>query len=174
MKKFVHDFIVISNKRLNSNHFVLELLSPEPLSTMEPGQFAEVLINGSQDVFLRRPFSIHNADRQKNTISLFIKIVGKGTHALSIVQKGEKLNLIYPLGKGFRLPAHEKILVVGGGCGIAPLLFLVHTLHDRGVKSDIILGARSAGDLLITQQFSRYGNMFLMTEDGSAGEKGLV
>ncbi len=174
MKKFIHDFTVLSNTRLNQKYFVLELHASAPLPRIEPGQFAAVLVPNPAEVFLRRPFSIHDVDFTKNTIKLFIKIVGKGTEALSQIQTGETLNLIYPLGKGFQIPRQSKILVVGGGCGIAPLLFLVHALHSKGIGCDILLGGHSADDLIIFEQFAKYGSIHLMTEDGSAGEKGLV
>lgn len=174
MKKFIHDFTVIQNRQLSGNHMILDLLCPEPIPIMEPGQFAEVLIPGASDVYLRRPFSIHDVDVHNNTLSLFIKIVGKGTRALTDLRNGDKLNMVYPLGKGFGFPENDKILLVGGGCGVAPLLFLAHRLFDSGYHVDIIIGTRSADEVHETEKYEQYGNLHLITEDGSTGEKGLV
>lgn len=174
MKKFIHDFNVIRKQNVGGGHLILDLLCPEPIPIMEPGQFAEVLIPNEPDVYLRRPFSIHDVDVHNNTISLFIKIVGKGTRALSKIAVGDTLNLVYPLGKGFQFPANDKILLVGGGCGVAPLLFLAHRLSDSAYHPDILIGARTADEIHETEKYESYGNLHLMTEDGSLGEKGLV
>lgn len=174
MKKFIHDFTVVSNVQLSGGHMIIELLSAEPIPLMEPGQFAEVLIPNTSEVFLRRPFSIHDVDVHKNTISLFIKIVGNGTRALAKVKEGDLLNLVYPLGKGFDFPEQNKVLLVGGGCGVAPLLFLAHRLSDNAYHPDILIGSRSNEEIHETEKYQQYGNLHLITEDGSAGEKGLV
>jgi dihydroorotate dehydrogenase electron transfer subunit len=174
MKKFIHDFTVVQNQQLSGNHMILDLLCPEPLPLMEPGQFAEVLVPNNSDVYLRRPFSIHDVDVYNNTLSLFIKIVGKGTRALTDLRNGDKLNIVYPLGKGFGFPGHDKILLVGGGCGVAPLLFLAHRLFAGGYHADIIIGTRTADEVHETEKYEQYGNLHLITEDGSIGEKGLV
>jgi dihydroorotate dehydrogenase electron transfer subunit len=174
MKKFIHDFTVIRNRQLSGNHMILDLLCPEPIPIMEAGQFAEVLVPNTSDVYLRRPFSIHDVDVHNNSISLFIKIVGKGTIALTSLREGEKINLVYPLGKGFHFPEHEKVLLIGGGCGVAPLLFLAHRLSDSGYNPDILIGARTADEIHEIEKYKQYGNLHLITEDGSLGEKGLV
>lgn len=174
MKKFIHDFTVVRKQQLGAGHLILDLLCPEPFPIMEPGQFAEVLIPGTSDVFLRRPFSIHDVDVHNNTLSLFIKIVGKGTLALSNIAEGEKLNLVYPLGKGFQFPGDDKALLIGGGCGVAPLLFLAHRLYDSMYHQDILIGARTADEIHETEKYRSYGNLYIITEDGSSGEKGLV
>mgnify|MGYP002619783332 CR=1 FL=1 len=174
MKKFIHDFTITRNVQLGSGHIILDLHCPSPIPIMEPGQFAEVLIPNNNEVFLRRPFSIHDVDVHNNSISLFIKIVGKGTQSLSHLKEGDKLNLVYPLGNGFGFPEHNKVLLVGGGCGVAPLLFLAHRLFDSGYTPDILIGARTADEIHETEKYQAYGNLHLITEDGSVGEKGLV
>lgn len=174
MKKFIHDFTVTRNRQLSGGHMILELLCPEPIPIMEPGQFAEVLVPNNTDVYLRRPFSIHDVDVHNNSICLFIKIVGKGTKSLTMLHEGDRLNLVYPLGKGFHFPEHKEILLVGGGCGVAPLLFLAHRLSDSGYNPDILIGARTADEIHEIEKYESYGKLHLITEDGSLGEKGLV
>lgn len=174
MKKFNYDFTITSRQLAGGNHLIVELLCPQPLSEIEPGQFAEILVPNTTDVYLRRPFSIHDVDVGRNTISLFIKVVGKGTQALTRLREGDILNLIYPLGLGFKLPEHDDILLVGGGCGVAPLLFLAHSLSDHGFHPDILIGSRTADEIHETEKYKQYGNLHVITEDGSLGEKGLV
>jgi dihydroorotate dehydrogenase electron transfer subunit len=174
MKKFIHDFIVTRNQQLGGNHMILDLHCPGPIPIMVPGQFAEVLVPNASDVYLRRPFSIHDVDVHNNSISLFIKIVGKGTQALTTLNEGDTLNLVYPLGKGFDFPDHNKVLLIGGGCGVAPLLFLAHRLSDSGYNPDILIGARTGTEIHELDKYESYGSLYLITEDGSLGEKGLV
>lgn len=174
MKKFIHDFTVLSNRQLSGGHMILDLLCPEPIPIMEPGQFAEVLVPNTGEVYLRRPFSIHDVDVHNNTLSLFIKIVGKGTRALTQLRHGDTLNMVYPLGQSFGFPEHDKVLLVGGGCGVAPLLFLAHRLSESGYHPDILIGARTADEIHEIEKYESYGSLYLITEDGSLGEKGLV
>ncbi len=174
MKKFIHDFTVIRKWLPGGNHIIISLLCPDPLPFINPGQFAEVLIPHIPDVFLRRPLSIHDVDVHNNTISLFIRIAGKGTRALANIREGDTLNLVYPLGRGFMLPEHDNILLIGGGCGVAPLLFLAHRLSDSHYHPDIMIGSRSVDEIHETEKYRQYGNLHLITEDGSLGEKGLV
>jgi dihydroorotate dehydrogenase electron transfer subunit len=91
-------------------------------------------------------------------------------------QAGEMLNLVFPLGNTFNIPetADFRPLLVGGGVGVAPLLFLGAELHGKGVIVNFLLGARTAKDLLLLDEFQKYGTVFVTTEDGSAGEKGFV
>ena len=125
MAKRIEDLKIIENKRLNDDFFILELRGDVKIPEFKPGQFAQVRVDGSQETFLRRPISIHDVDYEKNTFKLLIQIAGKGTQTLSELKCGDILNLIYPLGNSFSLPSdNEKVLLVGGGCGIAPLLFL--------------------------------------------------
>ncbi len=174
MKKTIHDLKVINNTKINDNNFLLELEAPEPLGDIFPGQFAEVLVEKSVSTFLRRPFSIHNVDHEKNTISLLIQILGKGTRVLSNLSKNEYLNLIYPLGNSFSLNNETNALLIGGGTGIAPMYFLVKSLHKLGAKSSVLIGSRDEQGLLRIDDFKMFSEVFCTTEDGSAGEKGLV
>jgi dihydroorotate dehydrogenase electron transfer subunit len=174
MKKFVHDFEVVSNTRLNAQHFVIVLLCSEKLPEIHPGQFVEVLISKSPATYLRRPFSIHDIDYQKNTISLLVKQLGEGSAKLGTMASGEILNLIYPLGNGFTLPSSGNVLLVGGGCGVAPLLILAKQLKKDGIQIATLIGGRGSDDILQAEEYEKLGEVFITTEDGSLGEKGMV
>ncbi|MCK4289100.1 MAG: dihydroorotate dehydrogenase electron transfer subunit [Bacteroidales bacterium] len=173
MKK-IQDFNVYANHRLNSDTFILELKAPEKLPEIFPGQFAQLKINNHPQVFLRRPFSIHNVDYEKNTISFFIKIIGEGTRSLQKLNKKNNINVIYPLGNYFNLPKQNNVLLVGGGTGVAPLLLLSKSLKNNNISPVILIGGRSKNDILQIKEFEKYCKVLITTEDGNLGEKGLV
>ncbi len=174
MKKFIHDFEVTRNHHITQDYFAIYLKCPEKLPLIFPGQFAEVQVSNSTTTYLRRPFSIYDVDYEKNELSLLIKTVGDGTVALSKLKEGEILNLIYPLGNTFSLPEGEKALLVGGGVGIAPMLLLAKRLHEKGYKPDVLIGGRTSNDIVEPENYLPYGEVFITTDDGSAGEKGMV
>lgn len=175
MTKCIDDLKVIENKRLSNDFFVLELSVNGILPELKPGQFVQARVDGSQETFLRRPISIHDVDTEKNTIKLLIQVVGKGTQALSKLGNGDLLNLIYPLGNSFSLPeSDEKVLLIGGGCGIAPLLYLGKYLKSNSCSPDILLGFRNRERIIEIEEYTKIGKVFLTTEDGSEGEKGYV
>ncbi|MEI7830419.1 MAG: dihydroorotate dehydrogenase electron transfer subunit [Prolixibacteraceae bacterium] len=175
MKKSVQNLLVVSNKKLNRDHVLLELKSEVPLSGIEAGQFANILVDKSSNVFLRRPFSIFQADYNCNTISVLIKAIGEGTKCLANSEVGESLSVIFPLGRGYTVPKEKsKVLMVGGGVGIAPLMLLSASLSKEGHQIEILIGAKRAEDLVLLDEFSQYGLVHTTTEDGSHGSQGFV
>ncbi|MGD0341890.1 MAG: dihydroorotate dehydrogenase electron transfer subunit [Bacteroidales bacterium] len=176
MAKRIESLKVIDNKLLKKDFVILSLESSNTLPEMKPGQFVQALVEGSRETFLRRPLSVHNVDYGNNQLKLLIQIVGKGTESLSRLKNGDLLNLIYPLGNSFTLPGRKDshTLMVGGGCGIAPLLYLGRYLKSQGIIPDILLGFRNRDRIIEYNDYESVGRVFLTTEDGSAGEKGLV
>lgn len=174
MKKQILDLRVLSNTKLNHNHNVIELSCDSPLPAMVPGQFAEVRVDGSPSTYLRRPFSIHRVDKAANTMHLLVKSVGNGTRNIAAMAKGSLLNVMFPLGNGFTLTQNKEVLLVGGGCGVAPLYYLADQLFRKGNKVYVLIGGRSAGDILLSEAYRSFGNVYISTEDGTLGEKGMV
>ena len=175
MTKRIESLKVIENKPLKKDFFIIELESSIKLPEMMPGQFVQARIDGSPETFLRRPLSLHDVDYKRNRLKLLVQVVGKGTESLSKLKTGDFLNLIYPLGNSFNLPEKEAhTLLVGGGCGIAPLLYLGRYLKSHGIIPDILLGFRNRDRILEYDDYKAVGNVFLTTEDGSEGEKGFV
>ncbi len=175
MAKRIEDLNVIDNRRLTDDIFVIELLCDTELPVLIPGQFVQVKVEGSPETFLRRPISIHDVNYKKNTLSLLIQIAGKGTAVLSQLKPNDGLNLVYPLGNSFTYPEDgEKILLAGGGCGVAPLLFLGRFLRSEGFKPDILLGFRNSKRVIEYERYAELGPVYLTTEDGSMGEKGFI
>lgn len=176
MKKFIKDLQVVSVEALSDRHVLIRLTDKEPLPEMLPGQFVEVLVEGSASTFLRRPISINYVDRDRNELWLLVAAIGEGTRRLASLHSGDKLNCILPLGNGFTMPGseNENILLVGGGVGVAPLLYFGKAIKDLGGRPAFLLGARSESDLLELDKFRSLGDVYVTTEDGSMGEKGFV
>jgi len=175
MKKTVTDLLLIENKQLNKDNFLLILQSPNPLSDILPGQFLNVEIKEATEIFLRRPFSVFDVDHQNQTISLLVKILGRGSKKLTEARVGQKISVIFPLGKSFTKPEkNDKILLIGGGSGVAPMLFLAKFCGLNPEQVSILIGARSASDHVDISAYQSFGSFNFTTEDGSLGEKGYV
>ena len=175
MKKTVNDFLLLENKQLNKDNFKLVLQSPVPIADLFPGQFINVEIKDASEIFLRRPFSILDVDYQQRTISLLVKILGRGSKKLTEAKAGDTISAIFPLGKSFTLPEkNDRILLIGGGSGVAPMLFLSKICGLNPENVSVLIGARSAGDHVDVSEYNSFGNFYFATEDGSLGEKGYV
>lgn len=175
MKKYLLDLTVTENCALHSRYVLLKLTHDEPLPEMMPGQFAEIRVD-APGVLLRRPISINYVDRERNEVWFLVALVGEGTRALARVKPGEKLSVVLPLGRGFTMPVdpNERLLLVGGGVGTAPLLYFGKCLLEQGCRPTFLLGARCGSDFLQLEDFAALGEVYTTTEDGSAGEKGFV
>jgi len=178
MKKYMLDMRVTENIRLHSNYSLLKLTSTQQLPEMVPGQFVQVLVNNSPNTFLRRPISINFVDKDKNELWLLIQLIGDGTRKMATYSNGEIVNIMLPLGNGFTIPdpssKDKELLLIGGGVGTAPMLFLGWCLKKAGFKPIFLLGSRSKVDLMQLKDFEKIGKVYLTTEDGSAGERGYV
>ncbi len=176
MKKFILDLTVNSVEALSDKHVLIKLTDDKPLPEMLPGQFVEVRVDNSPSTFLRRPISINNVDYDRNELWLLVAAVGDGTRQLQKLQKGDRLNCMLPLGNSFTMPTDstQKVLLVGGGVGVAPLLYFGKRIKAIGGEPTFLLGARSAKDVLERELFEQVGRVFITTEDGSEGEKGFV
>ena len=175
IKKRIEDLKIIENNRLNEEFFVLKLQSFNKIPGIKPGQFAQVRVDDSPTTFLRRPISIYNADYKNNIIELLIKIVGDGTRRLYELAVGENLNIIYPLGNSFSKPEGPNVLLVGGGTGVAPMLILGKYLKDEWkINPKFLLGYRSDKLIIENHRFEELGTVYITTEDGTVGHKGLV
>jgi dihydroorotate dehydrogenase electron transfer subunit len=175
MKKTVTDFLLLENKQLNKDNFLLKLQSPIPVSEIFPGQFINVEIKNASEIFLRRPFSILDVDYENQTISLLVKILGRGSKKLTEAKEGETVNGIFPLGKSFSIPEkNDKILLIGGGSGVAPMLFLAKICGLNPKNVSVLIGAKSISDHIEISDYKSFGQFFHTTEDGTFGEKGYV
>lgn len=172
--KEIHNFRIAERQQLGDQYFRLVLKHDGTMQPVVPGQFVEVLIEGSRDVMLRRPISVH--DVSDNTLTLLIQIVGNGTRRLAELAVGDSLNVVYPLGHGFTtaMPSGSNVLLVGGGAGTAPLLHLSKVLKAAGIHCTILLGGRTASLIPVQDDFRPYGDLLIATDDGSLGHHGIV
>jgi dihydroorotate dehydrogenase electron transfer subunit len=142
----------------------------------QPGQFIMVRTNTGFHPLLRRPISIHYAE--KDTLEIYFQQAGIGTALLSEKKEGDSLDIIGPLGKGFHLDSALKgknVALVGGGRGIAPLYFLARALRDLGCAVRIYYGGKTVTDIPLRQKFEQENfDTRLSTDDGSFGTKGFV
>lgn len=171
MKKII-DFTIRKNYSLNEDTFILVLHAPE-LPEIKVGQFVNVKVENSPSTFLRRPISVHDVEPEKGLLYLLIKKNGKGTVQLSMLREGDKLNIILPLGNSFSIPSNGRCLLVGGGVGIAPLLYLSKQLKAKGLSSVVLIGARNKNHVILQEEYGKYAEVYYTTEDGSYGEKGF-
>ena len=176
MKKFLSDLTVKYVQQVNATCVLLVMTDDKPLPACKPGQFAELRIDDTQGIILRRPISIHYIDVEKNEIGFLIQVVGEGTAKLAAVKEGDKVNTLFPLGNGFGVDGVEgkKLLLVGGGVGSAPLYHLGADLKKMGGDVTFLIGARKKEDLYRRAEFEAVSRVEYTTEDGSLGEKGFV
>ena len=175
MKKFLIDFKIVKNERLSDSYslFVLEPINGE-LPEMQPGQFVQVEVPNSKSTYLRRPISINYVDYANNQLWLLVRKAGEGTSSLMKLAESDVVNLMLPLGNGFTIFPGETMLLIGGGVGVAPLLYLGKKAKEAGANVKFLLGARTENDLLELEKFEAVGDVFVSTENGGKGEKGFV
>jgi len=172
--KQIRDFRVKAYDRLNQENYIIELESDEQLPTIKAGNFAEIQVPQTADVFLRRPFSILDADYRSNILKFYVKTIGKGTNKLGRLAEGTTVNIIFPLGNSFTTTDSKHVLIAGGGSGIAPFILLAKELKEKKIKTTFLLGARTKDEIFLADEFAKYGEVLVTTEDGSLGEKGLI
>lgn len=173
---------VLWNRSMNADCFRLGLACDQAYENTTPGQFVMVQVGDQSAPLLRRPFSIAgiigDASRFEG-IELFIKVVGEGTRLLSQLSEGEHVDLLGPLGRGFKVDLKDRrIYLAAGGIGVAPIRFLATDLIARGVTPEscrVFLGGQSQADLLCRNEFESIGmTVTITTDDGSAGDQCLL
>ncbi|MBM7855142.1 dihydroorotate dehydrogenase electron transfer subunit [Desulfohalotomaculum tongense] len=167
---------VTTHRQISSGYYLLEFSGAELAETARPGQFVHVKCSRTTDPLLRRPVSIHDVNKDRGTVRLLYRVAGRGTELLSVKEPGERLDVMGPLGNGFQLPdPGEKVAVVAGGIGVAPLFFLLRQVAAAGNDVKVFVGARSCRDLLAVDDIKGLGvEIQLATDDGSAGHRGPV
>lgn len=163
-------FKIVSNKALTSNVFKMSLLGDTDEITA-PGQFVNIKIDG---LFLRRPISV--CDVYGNTLTLVYKVVGAGTKAISEMGAGDELDMLVGLGNGYDLElAGERPLLIGGGVGVPPMLYLAKELKFKGANPIVVMGFNTADEVFLEDDFKSRGfETYVTTVDGSYGIKGFV
>jgi len=165
---------VVSNSEVMPGVHLIWLESPQIASVAQPGQFVMVRCGEDFEHPLRRPLSIHQlADGSK--LAFLINVVGKGTHWLAQCQAGDDIDLLGPLGNGYSIhPQSHKLLLLAGGIGIAPLCFLAQEALRSEYSVALLHGGSTATHLYPKHLLPSGIELTVVTEDGTAGKKGMI
>lgn len=167
---------LVRRDSLGGAYFLLSFRHPETAREARPGQFVMIKAGVSAEPPLRRPFSILSVDPAAETVTLFLKDVGQGSHALTALAPGDVTQCLGPLGKPFTPPpAGTEALLVAGGYGVAPFRFLAEELRRAGLRARLFYGGRTREDLPLLPKLLGLGiTVVPATEDGGLGARGLV
>lgn len=168
------ELLILQSKVVALDTIEMTLKNKYISSNAQPGQFIHIQVPGFT---LRRPISITKTDRETETITIVFKIIGDGMRTLATYQTGTVIQALGPNGNGFPLPDKNDspILLVGGGVGIPPLHFLGKTLAAQTGQTIIsVLGFQSKASVFYEEAFNKFGQTYIVTNDGSYGAKGFV
>lgn len=168
---------VTESSRIYGDTHVLWLSLPAELRAASPGQFVMAYIGDQDDPLLGRPFSFHRTreGRQGEEFALLFDIVGRGTDWLAHLGSGDYVRVVGPLGRGFEpRRSVQHMLLVAGGIGCAPMIWLAEHLVTEGRDVTLVLGGRSKEQIFPAHLLPTAVEVVVATEDGSAGERGLV
>ena len=186
MKNFQLKARILSQTKVKNNYWHCEFSAPQLAKISQPGQFINIRVSDKCEPLLRRPLSIHGTSGAK--IKILYEVVGRATEVLAQKKAGESLDIIGPLGNGFSVNGFRSAVIVGGGMGVAPLIFLAEKLAEvkkslacssrqekSQVRTMVLIGAKSREQLLCVKEFKKLGyDVKISTDDGSAGSKGRV
>ena len=167
---------VIRQKKITEDIFLMSLDAREIAQVARPGQFGHLRVSKGIDPLLRRPFSIHRVNREKGRVELLYRVIGRGTALMQKAREGHFFNVMGPLGNGFDIHgSFTHALVVAGGIGGAPVIFLIDELLALGKKVTFLYGAREGCEIAgLPDLKSVCERMDLATDDGSMGHHGMV
>ncbi len=155
---------IVESKQIARNTYVLKLENPA-LYEVLPGQFFMIKVNDFNYPLLRRPLSVAGFS---DTIDFIFRVVGEGTRILSLKKEGEFIDILGPLGNGFKINSSKRLILIGGGIGVAPLLYLKYTIeHKYKLKCESYFGFNSKDEVFVDT-----GN--IATMDGSLGFRGTA
>jgi dihydroorotate dehydrogenase electron transfer subunit len=180
------DAAILANREVAREHYRMALDAPAIASRARPGQFVMLRPGGGAGPLLPRAYSVYSADPESGRIDVLYRVVGAGTRALQRLHPGETLPVWGPLGNTFTPPASSRLILVGGGVGVPPLVFLASSrkagppiIGGLGGPSSraltALLGAATAAYLVGMQDLASSGaEVRVATDDGSAGVRGFV
>ncbi|NTW05278.1 MAG: dihydroorotate dehydrogenase electron transfer subunit [Peptococcaceae bacterium] len=177
---FNSKYEIEENYQVFPGHYLMAFKSLDIARTALPGQFLHIRCYQGTEPILRRPLSIHSINKEKNLVYILYRVCGRGTGLLSGMKAGEMLDVLGPLGNGFTMPKNdEKIVLMGGGIGAAPLFFLleeIKTHFDKRIdKVSVFLGAANSDLIVGKEKINKMGfSGYYATDDGSSGFKGTV
>ncbi|MDR3012801.1 MAG: dihydroorotate dehydrogenase electron transfer subunit [Chitinispirillales bacterium] len=170
MKQFLTQ--IINNRRIGADFFELWLRWDAPAPVPEPGQFLTIRISDDNVPLLRRPFAFAGYAEPSGAVSVIYQVRGRGTEILAARQPGENIDVIGPLGRPFPIRENQKkAVVIAGGVGLGPILFLADRLRSRDISTTLIFGCRSKSLIPDSVDFMN-AKPVICTDDGTHGFKG--
>lgn len=177
MNSYQQNATLLKKEKLGPDTYRLTLAAYDIAKAAKPGQFVMLKISPLYDPLLRRPFSIHQITAKGN-LQILVKVIGKGTKIITGLEEGDQVDLVGPLGNSFDYKDKENFALVGGGIGMAPLLFLTKSIQMRlePVNIKIFLGAQNKDEITqLIGDFEEAGaEVIHATDDGSSGHHGFV
>lgn len=166
-------FKIVERTELNPIEFEIFVEAPRIANKAKAGQFVILRIDEHGE---RIPLTVVDTDEEKGLVRLIFQVIGKSTAALAALQAGDSLaDVVGPLGKATEIENYGKVMLVGGGVGIAALFPIVKALKQAGNHVITILGAKNKDLMILAEECKSYSDeLIVMTDDGSLGEKGLV
>lgn len=163
---------ILRKEKMNDVVELMEIHAPYVARKCEAGQFVILRVGDDGE---RIPLTIADFDREKESITIIYQIVGYSTRVLASLNEGDELtDFVGPLGVPTVLHQSEHVVGIAGGVGSAPLYPQLRALAQMGVKVDVIIGGREAQYVLWADKFREFcDNVYIMTDDGSLGEKGF-
>lgn len=178
VRKELRDMRLTDIRRLGSRYALLTLHTADskPLPEAKPGQFVQVSAGQPDGTMLRRPISINDCLPAAGMMQLLVADAGRVTHHLVNAKVGDIFNILTPLGQSWpeEIQDGTRVVLCGGGVGIAPIYYYGKWLKQRGISVEFVLAARTASDLLLLERFREVGTVHLCTDDGTAGTKGFA
>lgn len=165
---------IVKKEVLNSVVVMMEIEAPYVAARCEAGQFVIVRVDEDGE---RIPLTIADFDRERNTVEIIFQVVGYSTTLMARLNEGDYLqDFVGPLGQPAPLNKEwKRVIGVAGGVGAAPLYPQAKKLAEQGTKVDVIIGGRTAELVLLKEKFEKFcDNVYIMTDDGSLGEQGVV
>lgn len=164
---------IVKKEALNETVTRMEIEAPLVARKAEPGQFIILRVDAKGE---RIPLTVAGYDREAGTVTIIFQIVGATTAKLNQLEAGDSLaDFVGPLGRASEVEGRKKVAVIGGGVGCAIALPVAQKLHELGTEVDTVVGFRNEGLVILEKEFRACSDRFvLMTDDGSAGRKGVV
>lgn len=164
---------IIAKKQLNSAVEEMVVQAPYVARKCQAGQFVILRVDETGE---RIPLTIAEYDRAQGTVTIIYQVIGYTTRLLAARKPGDSImDFVGPLGQPAHFVRHSRVLGIGGGVGTAPLYPQIRALHELGVPCDVILGGRSREFVILEEKFAPYvENLYVTTDDGSYGDKGVV
>ncbi|HHZ11214.1 MAG TPA: sulfide/dihydroorotate dehydrogenase-like FAD/NAD-binding protein [Acholeplasmataceae bacterium] len=163
---------IVRKKELNSAVTLMEVEAPEIAKACKPGQFVILRVDSTGERF---PLTIADSDPEKGTVTVIFQVVGRSTRKLNALEEGDAiLDFAGPLGRPSKLDGLKRVCLVVGGVGSAAGYPLAKELRRLGTKVDTVAGFRTKELVILEDEYKKVSDLYLLTDDGSAGKKGIV